>query len=221
MATSGSRDFTLDVADLIEEAYERCGFEMRTGYDAQTARRSLNLLFSEWANRGVNLWTVKLGTQTLTVNDSNYQLDSSIADILEVVVRRDSVDYEVERISRSEYHNLPNKTTTGRPSQFYFNRQTTPEINVWPTPENSTDELRYYYVQRIEDADTLVNDVDAPFRFLPCMASGLAYYLAVKRAPDRVQMLKSIYEEEFQRAADEDEDRVPLKLTPSIRYLRG
>jgi len=221
MATSGSRDFTLDVADLIEEAYERCGFEMRTGYDAQTARRSLNLLFSEWANRGVNLWTVKLGTQTLTANDSNYQLDSSIADILEVVVRRDSVDYEVERISRSEYHNLPNKTTTGRPSQFYFNRQTTPEINVWPTPENSTDELRYYYVQRIEDADTLVNDVDAPFRFLPCMASGLAYYLAVKRAPDRVQMLKSIYEEEFQRAADEDEDRVPLKLTPSIRYLRG
>lgn len=220
MATSGSRDFTLDVADLIEEAYERCGFEMRTGYDAQTARRSLNLLFSEWANRGVNLWTVKLGTLSLVANDSNYQLDASIADILEVVVRRDSTDYEVDRISRSEYHNLPNKTSTGRPSQFYFNRQTTPEINVWPAAENSTDQLRYYYVQRIEDADALVNDVDAPFRFLPCMASGLAYYLAVKRAPDRVQMLKTIYEEEFQRAADEDEDRVPLKLTPSIRYLR-
>jgi hypothetical protein len=221
MATSGSRDFTLDVADLIEEAYERCGLEVRTGYDAKTARRSLNLMFSEWANRGVNLWTVKLGTLTLTADDSNYQLDSSIADILEVVIRRSNTDFEVERISRGEYQNLPNKTTTGRPSQFFFNRQTTPEINLWPTPENSTDQLRYYYVQRIEDADTMVNDVDAPFRFLPCMASGLAYYLAVKRAPDRVQLLKTIYEEEFQRAADEDEDRVPLKLTPSIRYLRG
>lgn len=221
MATSGSRDFTLDVADLIEEAYERCGLEVRTGYDAKTARRSLNIMFSEWANRGVNLWTVKLGTLTLTADDSNYQLDSSIADILEVVIRRSNTDFEVERISRGEYQNLPNKTTTGRPSQFFFNRQTTPEINLWPTPENSTDQLRYYYVQRIEDADTMVNDVDAPFRFLPCMASGLAYYLAVKRAPDRVQLLKTIYEEEFQRAADEDEDRVPLKLTPSIRYLRG
>lgn len=221
MATSGSRDFTLDVAELIEEAYERCGLEVRTGYDAKSARRSLNIMFSEWANRGINLWTVKLGTQTLTSGDSDYSLDSSIADILEVVVRRSGTDFEVDRISRSEYQNIPNKTTTGRPSQFYFNRQTTPVINLWPTPENSTDQLRYYYVQRIEDADTMVNDVDAPFRFLPCMAAGLAYYIAIKRAPDRVQMLKSIYEEEFQRAADEDEDRVALKLTPSIRYLRS
>lgn len=221
MATSGSRDFTLDVAELIEEAYERCGLEVRTGYDAKSARRSLNIMFSEWANRGINLWTVKLGTQTLTSGDSDYSLDSSIADILEVVVRRSGTDFEVDRISRSEYQNIPNKATTGRPSQFYFNRQTTPVINLWPTPENSTDQLRYYYVQRIEDADTMVNDVDAPFRFLPCMAAGLAYYIAIKRAPDRVQMLKSIYEEEFQRAADEDEDRVALKLTPSIRYLRS
>ena len=220
MATSGSRDFTLDVADLIEEAYERCGFEQRTGYDAKTARRSLNLMFADWANRGVNLWTVKLGTQTVTAADTNYQLDASIADLLEVVIRRDGVDYEMERISRGEYHSLPNKTSTGRPSQFYFNRQTTPELNIWPSPENSTDQIRYYYVQRIEDADALVNDVDAPFRFLPCMAAGLAYYLAVKKAPDRVQLLKTIYEEEFQRASDEDEDRVPLKLTPSVRYLR-
>ena len=220
MATSGSRDFTLDVADIIEEAYERCGLELRTGYEADTARRSLNLMFADWANRGVNLWTVKLGTLSLVSGTATYALSDTIADLLEVVVRRSGTDFEVQRISRGEYHNQPNKTTTGRPSSFYFNRQTTPEINLWPTPENNTDELRYYYVQRIEDADSLVNDVDAPFRFLPCMAAGLAYYLAVKRSPDRVQLLKSIYEEEFQRAADEDEDRVPLKLTPSISYLR-
>ncbi|MAJ34617.1 MAG: hypothetical protein CMN45_01855 [SAR116 cluster bacterium] len=220
MATSGSRDFTLDVADIIEEAYERCGLELRTGYEADTARRSLNLMFADWANRGVNLWTVKLGTLSLVSGTATYALSDTIADLLEVVVRRSGTDFEVQRISRGEYQNQPNKTTTGRPSSFYFNRQTTPEINLWPTPENNTDELRYYYVQRIEDADSLVNDVDAPFRFLPCMAAGLAYYLAVKRSPDRVQLLKSIYEEEFQRAADEDEDRVPLKLTPSISYLR-
>ena len=220
MATSGSRDFTLDVADIIEEAYERCGLELRKGYEADTARRSLNLMFADWANRGVNLWTVKLGTLSLVSGTATYALSDTIADLLEVVVRRSGTDFEVQRISRGEYQNQPNKTTTGRPSSFYFNRQTTPEINLWPTPENNTDELRYYYVQRIEDADSLVNDVDAPFRFLPCMAAGLAYYLAVKRSPDRVQLLKSIYEEEFQRAADEDEDRVPLKLTPSISYLR-
>ena len=220
MATSGSRDFTLDVADIIEEAYERCGLELRSGYEADTARRSLNLMFADWANRGVNLWTVKLGTLSLVSGTATYALSDTIADLLEVVVRRSGTDFEVQRISRGEYQNQPNKTTTGRPSSFYFNRQTTPEINLWPTPENNTDELRYYYVQRIEDADSLVNDVDAPFRFLPCMAAGLAYYLAVKRSPDRVQLLKSIYEEEFQRAADEDEDRVPLKLTPSISYLR-
>jgi len=115
---------------------------------------------------------------------------------------------------------IPNKATTGRPSSFYLNRQIVPQVTLWPTPENSTDVLRYYYVQRIQDADSATDDVDAPFRFLPCMVSGLAYYIAMKRAPERLQFLKSIYEEEFQRAADEDEDRVPLKLTPSIGYLR-
>ena len=220
MATSSSRNFTLDVAEVIEEAYERCGLEVRTGYDAETARRSLNIMFADWANRGVNLWTVQLGTHALTSGASTYTLSNEITDILEVVVRRDNTDFQVQRISRGEYQNQPNKATTGKPSSFYFNRQITPEINLWPTPENSTDVLRYYFVQRIQDADALVNDVDAPFRFLPCMAAGLAYYLSVKRAPQRIQVLKSIYEEEFQRAADEDEDRVALKLTPSIDYLR-
>ena len=220
MALSGTRDFELDVGELIEEAFERCGLEVRTGYDAKTARRSLNLMFVEWANRGLNLWTVKQATTTLTQGQAQETLLADVVDVLEVVLRRDNTDYEIDRISRAEYLTLPNKTTTGRTSQFYFDRQITPVINLWPVPENSTDQLVYYYVRRIDDADTLVNTTDMPFRFYPCMVAGLSYYIAMKRAPERLQMLKSIYEEEFQRASDEDEDRVPLKLQPSMSYLR-
>jgi hypothetical protein len=220
MTTSGSRDFNLDVAEIIEEAYERCGLEVRTGYDAKTARRSLNLMFADWANRGLNLWTVAQGTTTLTQGTSTYTLGADVVDILEMVLRRDGTDYEVERISRGDYLNFPNKTDQGRPSQFYLDRKIQPVITLWQAPENSTDVLVYYYVQRIQDADTLVNTTDAPFRFLPCMVAGLAYYLAMKRAPERLQILKAVYEEEFQRAAEEDEDRVALKLQPSSRYMR-
>ena len=221
MTTSGSRTFNLDVAEVIEEAYERCGLEVRTGYDAKTARRSLNLMFADWANRGLNLWTVAQGTTDLVQGTSTYTLSSDVVDMLEMVLRRDGTDFEVDRISRGQYLTFPNKTDQGRPSQFYFNRQIDPVITLWQSPENSTDQLVYYYVQRIEDAATLVNTTDLPFRFLPCMAAGLAYYLSIKRAPDRIQILKSIYEEEFQRAADEDEDRVPLQLTPGRSYLRS
>ena len=220
MTTSDSRDFNLDVAEIIEEAYERCGIEVRTGYDARTARRSLNLMFAEWANRGLNMWTVKQKTITLTQGQATETLLADVVDILEVVLRRSNTDYELDRISRGDYATLPNKTTQGRPSQFWFNRQIAPIINLWAVPENSTDQLVYYYLQRIDDADTLVNTTDMPFRFYPCMVAGLAYYLALKKAPDRVQLLKTVYEEEFQRAADEDEARVPLKLQPSIQYLR-
>ena len=220
MATSGSRDFNIDVGEIIEEAYERCGLEVRTGYDARTARRSLNLMFADWANRGINMWTVAQGTINLTKGLATQTLTADVVDVLEVVLRRSNTDFEVERISRGEYATLPNKTTQGRPSQFWFNRQIDPVINLWAVPENSTDQLIYYYVQRIEDADTLVNTTDMPFRFYPCMVAGLAYYIAMKKAPERIQLLKSVYEEEFQRASDEDEDRVPLKLQPSIQYLR-
>jgi len=220
MATSGSRDFDLDVAEIIEEAYERCGLELRTGYEARSARRSMNLMFADWANRGLNLWTVKQGTQALTQGTATYAFTADYTDLLDVVIRRSGTDFELSRMSRSEYLNTPNKTTQGRPSQFYYNRQVSPEVTLWPTPENSTDTLVYYYVQRIEDVDALVNTTDAPFRFLPCMVAGLAYYTALKKAPERVQLLKNLYEEEFQRAADEDEDRVALKLQPSIQYLR-
>jgi len=220
MTTSGSRDFNMDVGEIIEEAYERCGLEVSTGYDARTARRSLNLMFADWANRGLNLWTVKQGTITLTAGQAQETLTDDVVDLLEVTLRRDGTDYEVERISRGEYATLPNKTTQGRPSQFYFDRQIDPVINLWSVPENSTDQLIYYYVRRIEDADALVNTTDMPFRFYPCMVAGLAYYIAMKRAPERIQLLKSVYEEEFQRAADEDEGRTPLKLQPSLSYLR-
>jgi len=220
MTTSGSRDFNLDVGEVIEEAYERCGLEVRTGYDAKTARRSMNLMFADWANRGLNLWTVKEANFTVTQGTSSYSLAADVVDVLEVVIRRSSTDFEVQRISRSDYATVPNKTTQGRPSQYYLDRQITPVMYLWSTPENSTDQVRYYYVRRIEDADTLVNTTDMPFRFYPCMVAGLAYYMAMKRAPDRIQMLKSVYEEEFQRAADEDQGRTPLKLQPSLSYLR-
>lgn len=220
MATSGSRDFDLDVAEIIEEAYERCGLEVRTGYDARAARRSLNLMFADWANRGLNLWTVKQATLSLTSGTATYTLDATHTDLLEVVIRRSSVDFQLDRMSRSDYLHTPNKDQTGRPSQFFYNRQISPQVVLWPTPDSSSDTLIYYYVRRIEDADALVNTTDAPFRFLPCMVAGLAYYIAMKKAPERVQLLKAVYEEEFQRAADEDEDRVALKLQPSMQYLR-
>tara|TARA_Y100001938_G_C8014092_1_gene391625 strand:+ start:87 stop:752 length:666 start_codon:yes stop_codon:yes gene_type:complete len=220
MATSGSRDFDLDVAEIIEEAYERCGLEVRTGYDARTARRSMNLMFADWANRGVNLWTVRQNTVTLTAGQATVTLTADVVDLLEVVVRRSNTDFTMSKISRSNYLSQPSKTTEGRPSQYFFNRQITPEITLWPTPENSTDQLVYYFVRRIEDADALVNTTELPFRFLPCAAAGMAYYIALKKAPERVQLLKTLYEEEFQRAADEDEDKVSLKLQPDIQYLR-
>tara|TARA_R110000803_G_scaffold37877_2_gene81771 strand:+ start:3144 stop:3863 length:720 start_codon:yes stop_codon:yes gene_type:complete len=220
MATSGTRDFNLDVGEIIEEAYERCGLEVRTGYDAKSARRSLNLMFADWANRGLNLWTVSSAVITLTKGKKQEPLSADVIDILDVVYTRDGTDYEVQRISRGDYVTLPNKDTEGRTSQYYLDRQISPLLNLWAVPDNSVDTLTYYYVRRIEDAGTLVNTADLPFRFFPCMVAGLAYYLSMKRAPDRLQILKSVYEEEFQRAADEDEGRTALKLQPSMRYLR-
>jgi hypothetical protein len=217
MTTSGSRDFNLDVAEIIEEAYERCGLEVRTGYDARSARRSLNLMLADWANRGLNLWTVAEANIPLVAGDASYVLANDVVDILDIVVRSQGTDYEVERISRTEYFTLPNKNTTGRPSQFYLERTITPTLYLWATPDSSSDVLRYYYIRRMQDADALTNTTEIPFRFLPCMVAGLAYYMAMKRAPERLQLLKAVYDEEFQRAADEDIDRVSLKLVPSIQ----
>ena len=218
MTTSDSRDFDLDVGEIIEEAYERCGLEMRTGYDAKTARRSLNLMFADWANRGLNMWTVTQGTKAITSGTASYAFDASYVDLLEVVLRNSSgIDYTLSQMSRSEYLTTPNKASTGQPSQYFFDRQTIPTITLWSTPDASYT-LVYYYVSRIQDVDAMVNTADTPFRFLPCMVAGLAYYLSMKRAPERVQLLKSVYEEEFQRAAAEDANSTPLKLTPSMAY---
>lgn len=220
MTTSGSKDFELRVDDYIEEAYERCGLEIRTGYDAKTAKRSLNLLFADWANRGLNQWTIKQRTQALTASTNSYNLGTDVIDVLSVVCRRSNSDLSVERLSRNDYFIIPSKTTQGRPSQFFLDRQVTPVLKLFPTPENSTDTIIYEALIRIDDADTYTNTVDLPFRFYPCLAAGLAYYISMKKAPERIQMLKAIYEEEFERARTEDRDRSSFNVTPNYQYLR-
>jgi|TARA_R100001015_G_C4520211_1_gene89411 hypothetical protein len=222
MATSGSTDFEPNVTEFIEEAFERCGVELRTGYDLRTAKRSVNLMLAEWANRGLNQWTVEQGTQTVTEGTSAYTLNSNVIDILDVVCRRTvsdtQTDINMSRLSRSEYINIPNKTTKARPNQFFLDKQIIPVLNVWPTPENSTDVLVFNKLVRMDDADTSVDTMDLPFRFYPCFVAGLSYYLSLKKAPEKTQLLKQLYEEEFLRAESQDEDRASFRIRP---YLRG
>jgi hypothetical protein len=222
MATSGSTDFEPNVTEFIEEAFERCGVELRTGYDLRTAKRSVNLMLAEWANRGLNQWTVEQGTQTVTEGTSAYTLNSNVIDILDVVCRKTvsdtQTDINMSRLSRSEYINIPNKTTKARPNQFFLDKQIIPVLNVWPTPENSTDVLVFNKLVRMDDADTSVDTMDLPFRFYPCFVAGLSYYLSLKKAPEKTQLLKQLYEEEFLRAESQDEDRASFRIRP---YLRG
>ena len=220
MTTSSSTDFNLDVAEYIEEAFERCGLEAKTGYDLQTARRSMNIMLAEWANRGLNQWTIEQRTQALTANDSEYSLGTDIIDILSVVVRRSGTDFSMTRISRDTFINLPNKTSTSRPTQYFLDRQITPNLKLYPTPENSTDVIVYDALTRMQDADTQVNTLEIPFRFIPCLTAGLAYYIAMKRAPDIIQLLKTVYEEEFERAMAEDRDRSAFNVTPKLDYYK-
>ena len=221
MATSGSRDFQPNVAEWIEEAYERCGLEMRTAYDARTARRSLNILFADWANRGLNQWTISNVSQTLTEGTESYSLNNYVADVLDVVLRRTengiATDYQMNQIGRSEYWNIPNKSNKARPTQYFLDKQETPKISVWPAPENSSDIIKMNQILRIEDADASVNDVQVPFRFYPCLVAGLAYYISQKRAPERMEALKAMYEDEFARALAQDESRASLMVKPNMR----
>jgi len=218
MATSNSTDFEPSVTEFIEEAFERCGLELRTGYDLKTAKRSINLMLAEWANRGLNQWTVDQATQTVTEGQTDYTLTSNVIDILDCSVRRNTnnsdLDLQMSRISRSEYLNIPTKSTKSRPSQFFFNKLVTPVLKIWPAPENSTDILVFNKLVRMDDADKATNTVDMPFRFYPCFAAGLAYYIAIKKAPERVVMLKQMYEEEFERALSQDEDRSSFRIAP-------
>ena len=223
MATSGSTDFELAVDDYIEEAFERCGLEIRTGYDLRTAKRSLNLMFADWANRGLNRWTITQTSITLSQGTTEYTLDADTIDILSAVIRENAgssnqLDVTVNRIGRDTYLNLSSKLSQGKPTQYYVDRQITPKFRVFPTP-NATYTLVVDRLTRIEDADSATDTVDVPFRFYPCLAAGLAYYLAIKKAPDRIQILKAIYDEEFDRAATEDRDRTSLKLLPYERYI--
>jgi hypothetical protein len=298
MAISGSANFDLDVAEIIEEAFERCGLEARTGYDAVTARRSLNLMLADWANRGINLWTVRQFSQTVaqlsstsavdtypigaitatvgasaslsvgetitgstssvtakiitkpssttltltvpsgaftageTITGSSSSATTTISadpslddvqntiDILDMVVRRSGSDIAINRISRGDYLAVPDKDDQGRASQFFVDRLITPTVTIWPVPENSTDTLIYYRLVRIDDADASVNTMEVPFRFLPSLVSGLAYCIAMKRAPARMPDLKMSYEEDFFRAATEDRDRTSLQLVPTASSIQ-
>ena len=220
MAFSGSTNFEPNVTEFIQEAYERCGLELRTGYDLKTAIRIVNLMLAEWSNRGLNQWTIEQATQTVTEGTTDYSLNANIIDILDVVLRRTinqtQTDISMNRVSRSEYINIPNKTTKARPSQFFLDKLSTPTLKIWPAPENSTDILVFNKIVRMDDADTAINTMDMPFRFYPCFAAGLAYYISVKKAPEKTQMLKQMYEEELDRASSTDEDRASFRIRPYL-----
>ena len=221
MATSSSTNFEPNVTEFVEEAFERCGLELRTGYDLVTAKRSINLMLAEWANRGLNQWTIEEATQTVTKDTLTYTLNSNVIDILDCSLRRTegsvTTDLSMRRLSRREYLNIPVKATTGRPSQFFLDKQNSSVLKIWPAPENSTDILVFNKIVRMDDADTAINAMDMPFRFYPCFAAGLAYYISVKKAPEKTQMLKQMYEEEFDRAASTDEDRASFRIRPDLR----
>jgi len=226
MATSGSKDFELDVADYVEEAFERCGIELRTGYDLKTATRSLNLMLAEWSNRGLNQWSTKEKTVAMVKDTTTYNVDSTngtaAIDVLDVFIREtigsEATDLPMSRLSRAEYSHITTKSTTGKPNQFFVNKQLTPTISVWPAPDkNSTYTIYMNVLTRMDDADAGANTLDMPFRFYPCLAAGLAYYISLKKAPDRTQMLKALYEDEFARALAQDEDRSSFNISPNLR----
>ena len=230
MATSGTTAFDLQIDDIIEEAYERCGMRTNSGNDIRSARRSLNLLFSEWGNRGVHLWKVQLNEATLVAGQATYTVASNVNDVLEAYISSTSTagntastnDISLTKIDRSAYAALPNKYATGQPSQYYVDRQTDPTISLYLAPDASTyTTLKFYTINRIEDAGSFSNTADVAYRFLPCMCSGLAYYLAQKRAPDRIQLLKQLYEDELIRALNEDGSRTSVYISPQTYFGDG
>ena len=243
MTTSGTASFNLDLNNIVEEAFERCGKELRSGYDLRTARRSLNLLTVEWANRGVNLWTIEQGSIAMTENQAIYPLPVDTIDLLEHVTRtgtgQNQQDLTITRISVSTYATIPNKNATGRPIQVWVDRQSGatypsggrpagtnpstgvdhPQIYVWPAPDQSNYyTFVYWRLRRIQDAGNGVQTQDIPFRFLNCLISGLAYYLSSKIAPERMQMLKTQYDEQWKYATEEDRDKSAVRFVPR-RYF--
>lgn len=222
--TSGTTTFNLDLVDLIEEGFERAGGEMRSGYDLRTARRSLNLLFADWANRGVNMWTFEQATIPLVAGTATYSLPTDTVDLLEHVIRTGSgvtqADITISRISVSTYAAIPSKTATGMPIQMLVTRTATPSVTVWPVPDDAqTYTLVYWRMRRLQDAGTGANTMDIPFRFLPPLTAGLAYYLGLKvpGALARLPELKAQYDEAWMNAADEDREKAPVRLVPRVR----
>ena len=225
MATSGTTTFDLDIDEIIQEGYERCGITTNSGYDLRSARRSLNLLFAEWGNRGIHLWKVSLNTIALVAGQAEYSTASNVNDVLEAFVSTsanntgDRTDVSLTKIDRSAYAAMPNKGASGQPSQYYVKRETLPKIFLYITPDASTyTHLKYYSINRIEDAGIYTNEADVAYRFLPCMCAGLAYYLAMKKSPQLVQQNKLVYEDELKRALDEDGQRTSTFLSPQSFY---
>lgn len=219
MATSGTSTFELDVADTIEEAYERIGKELRTGYEALSARRSLNLVLQDLSNRQVHLWKLVSTSQALVQGTASYALASNILDVQNVVLRRAGIDTTMHRLGQSEYQTRPNKATQSRPSQYWLERLSTPVLHIYPAPENATDTVEFYAMERIEDVTSAIETINIPSRFGPAVTSGLSYWLAVKKAPERAPMMKSIYDEDLKNAMDEDRERVSLRLVPARRSV--
>jgi len=224
MATSGTTTFNLDIDDVIEDAYERCGVQTRSGYDLKSARRSLNILFQEWMNRGIHLWKVENVTANLTAGTTSYTAPSDASDVLEMTFRQvtsgTTTDTTMTKISRSEYQALPNKYSQGQPTQYYVERNlSNVVINLYQTPGTTDTQINYNYIGRIQDVGAYVNQPDAPFRFLPCMVSGLAFYLSQKKNPQMTQSLKLYYEDELQRALTEDGQRASVHIVPQNYYV--
>ena len=230
MGTSGTSAFDLNIDDIIEEAYERCGMRTNSGRDLRSARRSLNLLFSEWGNRGIHLWKVSLNEIALVAGTAQYSVNSAIGDVLEAYISTTNLagntsstnDISLTKIDRSAYAALPNKLATGQPSQYFVDRQTTPQILLYLAPDATTfTTLKFYSIDRIQDVGGYSNQADVVYRFLPCMCSGLAYYLSVKTAPDRIQLLKQLYEDELLRALNEDGQRASVYISPQTYFGDG
>jgi hypothetical protein len=231
MTTSGIANWSPDIAEIMEEAYERVGVEIRTGYQFRTARRSLNYLLASWANRGLNLWTIDSGEIPLLVGVGTYDLPEDTIDLIETVVRQNQgsqanqVDLQIARISISTYATIPNKLAQGRPIQLFVDRQSPiPTAKIWPLPNTTGYTLVYWRLRRMQDAgNTGANTLDIPFRFLEAMTAGLAYQLAIKtpEAEAKIPMLKQLYEEAFELAADEDRQRVAVRFVPRIGSIGG
>lgn len=228
MTTPGTSAFNLDLTEIVEEAFERVGSELRTGYDLKTARRSLNLMFADWANRGINMWTFEQGSIPLVAGTATYDLPTDTVDLLEHVIRTGAgsastqADLTITRISVSTYATIPNKLQQARPIQVWIERLNTPRITVWPVPDDSQPYVFVYWrLKRIQDAGNGVNTMDMPFRFLPCMVAGLAYYLALKvpGGADRLGVLKQQYDEAWQNAADEDREKAAVRFVPRRQYI--